>query len=241
MDAEILIFDSAVEAAQACGARSFELLEAARQARGRAAIAISGGNTPRVMFEWMAKQDFDWAGVDLFWVDERCVPPDDKQSNYRMTREALLGQLLDKGRISAGQIHRIQGELPPEDAAKLYAEEVRSLLGERPVFDVIQRGMGPDGHTASLFPGEPLIADAELDGGKIAATVWVEKMKQHRVTLLRGVLEAARATLCLATGEEKAQALKRVLQSPVNLMEVPAQIRSDGMVWYVDRAAADLL
>ena len=232
MDSPVLIFNSAAEAAEACGSRSLETLDAARRARGRAVLAVSGGNTPRIMFEWMAKQDFDWSGVQLFWVDERCVPPDNKLSNFRMTRESLL----DRVRIPAEQVHRIKGELPPEEAAKLYADEIRGVLGERPVFDLIQRGMGADGHTASLFPGERLIA--ERDGNRIAAAVWAEKMQQHRVTLVRGVLEAARATFCLATGPDKADALKLVLQGAPNPELVPAQIRSDGTVWYVDRDAA---
>jgi len=230
MDPGILTFDSGLEAARACGADTFKLLDAARRARGQATLAVSGGGTPRIMFEWMAAQDFDWFGVQLFWVDERCVPPDHQLSNYRMTRESLL----DRARIPAEQIHRIQGELPPEEATRLYVAEIVKFLGDRPVFDLIQRGMGPDAHTASLFPGEPLIGDHT----DIASAVWVEKMKQHRVTLLPGVLESARATFSLATGPEKADALKLVLQGPSNTMETPAQIRSAGTVWYIDRAAA---
>jgi 6-phosphogluconolactonase len=232
MDPQILIFSSATEAAEACGERTLELLKAARQARGRAMLAVSGGNTPRIMFEWMAKQDFDWSGVHLFWVDERCVPPDHKLSNYRMTREALL----DRIRIPDEQVHRIQGELPPEEAARLYSEEVRRVLGERPVFDLIQRGMGSEGHTASLFPGEPLLREG-ADKAKIAAAVWVEKLQQHRVTLVRSVLEAASATFCLATGPDKANALKLVVKSPPNPEQVPAQIQSEGTIWFVDRDA----
>ena len=230
MDPRILIFDSAIEAAQACGAATFKLLDESRRASGRAVFAVSGGSTPRVMFEWMAKEGFDWTGVHLFWVDERCVPPDDQQSNYRMTREALL----DHVSIPPGQVHRIKGELPPPEALRLYLDEIRGVLGNRPVFDLIQRGMGPDMHTASLFPGEPMIADRE----NIAGAVWVEKMHQHRVTLLRGVLESAKATFNLATGPDKADPLKVVLHGPVNPEVAPAQIRSADTVWYIDRAAA---
>lgn len=230
MDPGILTFDSALEAAQACGADTFKLLDAARRARGQATLAISGGSTPRIMFEWMAAQDFDWSGVHLFWVDERCVPPDHLLSNFRMTRESLL----DRIRIPAEQIHRIQGELPPEESARLYVGEIVKFLGDRPVFDLIQRGMGPDAHTASLFPGEPLIGDHT----EIASAVWVEKLQQHRVTLLPAALESARATFCLATGAEKAEALKLVLQGPSNTTAAPAQIRSADTVWYLDRDAA---
>ncbi|HWE50646.1 MAG TPA: 6-phosphogluconolactonase [Bryobacteraceae bacterium] len=230
MDPSILIFDSPLEAAQACGAATFKLLEESRRANGRAVFAVSGGSTPRVMFEWMAKQDFDWSAVHIFWVDERCVPPDDSQSNYRMTRESLLDHI----RIPAAQVHRIKGELPPAEALRLYLAEIIDVLGETPVFDLIQRGMGPDMHTASLFPGEPLIDDRS----HIAGEVWVEKFKQHRVTLLRGVLESARATFNLATGPDKAEPLKEVLQGALDPMHKPAQIVSAGTVWYVDTAAA---
>jgi 6-phosphogluconolactonase len=111
---------------------------------------------------------------------------------------------------------------------------MKLAAGELPVFGVIQRGMGPDGHTASLFPGEPLIADRT----GIATAVWVEKMTQHRVTLLPGVLEKARHTLCLATGAEKATALNAVLRGPSAPMQTPSQVASPDMAWYIDKDAA---
>jgi len=162
------------------------------------------------------------------------VPPDDEQSNFRMIRESLLSQVP----IADFQFHRVAGELPPEEAARDYENDIRGSMklaaGELPVFDVIQRGMGPDAHTASLFPGEPLISDRT----GIAAAVWVEKMKQHRVTLLRGVLESARHTLCLATGAEKAAALLAVLRGPYDPLQTPSQIASPDMAWYIDKDAA---
>ena len=234
MDPAILTFDTSEAAADACGARIMEIIEKARRDRGSAAVALSGGSTPRIMFQWMAKHSFDWSGIEFFQVDERCVPPDDSQSNFRMTRESLL----DPARIPESQFHRVLGELPPLRAAEIYIEEIRRTLqlspGEFPVFDVIQRGMGPDGHTASLFPGEPLIADRT----GIAAAVWVEKMNQHRVTLLPGVLVRARYTVCLATGAEKADALVSVLRGPLDPLRVPSQIASPDMTWYLDKASA---
>jgi 6-phosphogluconolactonase len=233
MSVQIKRFDGPVAAAEACGASIFELLAAARAERGSASLAVSGGSTPRIMFEWMARQSFDWSGVDLFWVDERCVPIDDSQSNYRMTREALL----DAGTIAPARIHRVKTELPPDEAVREYVAEISRTLGlspgELPAFDVLQRGMGPDAHTASLFPGEPLIEDRT----GIAAAVWVEKFRQHRVTLLPGVLEKARHTLCLVTGADKAEGLRRVLQGPRDPLHVPSQISSPDMLWFVDEAA----
>jgi 6-phosphogluconolactonase len=233
MDPAILTFDTGQAAAEACGARTLEILDKAKRDYGVASLAVSGGNTPRLMFQWMAKRPFDWSGVEIFQVDERCVPPGDEQSNFRMTRESLLAA----AQIQEDQFHRVQGELPPAEAAGIYVEEIRRSLhlssGELPVFDVIQRGMGPDAHTASLFPGEPLIADRT----GIAAAVWVEKFKQHRVTLLPGVLERARHTLCLATGAEKADALRAVLREPFDPLRMPSQIASADTTWYIDKSA----
>jgi 6-phosphogluconolactonase len=230
----ILKYPAPREAAEACGARTFELLEAARRARGAASLAVSGGSTPRIMFEWMAKQPFDWSGVHIFPVDERCVPPGHQQSNYRMLRESLL----DAAQIPEEQVHRVLGERDPADAARLYIETIRGILNlgpnELPAFDVIQRGMGPDAHTASLFPGEPAINDRT----GLAAALWVEKMQQHRVTLLRGVLEKAKTTLLLVSGPDKAEALHHVLRDPFDPLRFPCQIASPEMNWYIDEAAA---
>jgi 6-phosphogluconolactonase len=240
MDPQILIFNTPREAAAACGARSLGIFEQARRERGNVSVAVSGGGTPRMMFEDMAQRGFDWRGIDIFQVDERCVPPDHAQSNFRMLREALLnGAAIDESRV-----HRINGELAPEESAREYVDEIRRCFGlgmdGLPVFDLIQRGMGPDAHTASLFPGEPLIADRT----GIAAAVenkGLEKSMQKRVTLLRGVLEQARNTLCLATGAEKAEALRLVLRTGFDPVTLPAQIASANMVWFVDQAAASQL
>jgi 6-phosphogluconolactonase len=233
MDSAILIFDNPQAAAEACGDRILEILAQARRERGRATLAVSGGSTPRLMFEAMAKRQFDWRGIEIFQVDERCVPPDHTLSNFRMIRESLLSAIS----IDESQFHRMQGELAPAEAAALYADEIRGSLGlgsgELPVFDVIQRGIGPDAHTASLFPGEPLINDRT----GIVASVWVEKMGQHRITLLRGVLERARHTLCLAAGADKAESLQWVLERPFDPLMFPSQIASANTVWYVDKSA----
>jgi 6-phosphogluconolactonase len=233
MDPSILIFDDPPAAAEACADNILDILEKARRERGRATLAVSGGSTPRLMFQAMARHTFDWSNVQLFQVDERCVPPDHELSNFRMTRESLL----DSARLDENQFHRIRGELTPESAARLYVKEIREIFhlapGELPVFDAIQRGMGPDAHTASLFPGEPLIGDRT----GIAAAVFVEKMLQHRVTLLPGVLERARHTLCLVTGTDKAEALRKVFNEPFDPANVPSQIASPDTVWYIDKSA----
>jgi len=232
--AKIGRFANAQGAADACAGAILKALDEARRARGAATLAVSGGSTPRLMFQTIAKSGFDWSHIDLFQVDERCVPPDHQMSNFRMIREALLDHI----HLAPGQIHRIEGELIPDEAAVRYVDDIRHTLklqpDELPVFDAIQRGMGPDAHTASLFPGEPLIENVT----GIAAAVWVEKIQHHRVTMLRGVLERSRHTVMLISGDDKAEALKQVLTEPRDLMKYPCQIAADQADWFVDEAAA---
>jgi 6-phosphogluconolactonase len=239
MDPQILTFDTPLAAAEACGDRTLGILDKARKERGIGTVAVSGGSTPRLMFRHMAQSGFDWTNIHIFQVDERCVPPDHQVSNFRMTKESLL----DAIKIDPGQIHRIKGELAREEAAQLYIQDLVSTFrlapGELPVFDVMQRGMGPDSHTASLFPGEPLIGDRT----GIAAAVdvdkpYIDKVMRYRVTLLPGVLECARHTLCLATGADKADALYKVLRGSRDPFQWPSQISSPDMAWYIDKAAS---
>jgi 6-phosphogluconolactonase len=238
INCQIFVKESAEELAAECAGYVLDTLSEALKSRGRATIAVSGGSTPKALFAKMAKADFDWSRVHVFWVDERCVPPTDNQSNYKLAREALLAP----ARIPDTNVHRILGELPPEEAAKRYVEEIKQFFqlreGELPVFDLIHRGIGADAHTASLFPGEPLIADRK----GIAAHVWVEKMKSHRVTLLPGVLLAARQTVIEAVGEDKAGPVHSVLEGPVDLFRFPCQIAArDHVAWFLDHAAASKL
>jgi 6-phosphogluconolactonase len=234
-EGSIRINDDAESAASACAGFVLATLRTALQTKGRATFAISGGSTPRLLFSRLAASGFDWSNVHIFWVDERCVPPDSDQSNYRLANETLIGP----GRINALNVHRIQGELQPEDAAKGYIAEITEFFGsgELPTFDLIHRGMGPDAHTASLFPGEPLI-DNHTD---IAAAVWVAKMKSHRVTLLPGVLLKAQQTVLQVAGADKADALFSVLRGPEDVKHYPCQLGtrgSDRSVWFLDKAAA---
>jgi len=168
-------------------------------------------------------------------VDERAVPPSDAQSNFKFAQDAWLRP----GNFSVLNIHRVLAELDPADAAARYVEDIQSFFGlvagELPHFDVMHRGMGPDAHTASLFPDEPLIEDRS----GIAAAVWVEKFKQWRITLLPGALLAAHHTALLVAGADKTAALRSVLNEPFDPLHYPAQIASgDGAVWFVDAAAA---
>ncbi len=230
-------FADSAQAAEACGKHILEKLESAVARENQATLAISGGSSPRLMFDIFAKIQFAWDRVQLFWVDERGVPPTDSQSNFKLADDTWLRP----ANFPAGNIHRIRAELSPEVAADLYREDIRhtfKLTGhEMPRFDVIHRGMGPDCHTASLFPGEPMIDDRE----GLAASLWVEKFKQWRITLLPGPLLAAHHTVMLVTGGDKAEALQAALDGPHDPKRYPAQLAArDGcdVAWFVDEAAA---
>jgi 6-phosphogluconolactonase len=213
----------------------------ASEVRGRFMVALSGGSTPKALFRLLAAPPYrdaiDWERVHLFWGDERPVPPDDEQSNYRMTRENLLTHIP----IPAEQIHRIRAEDPDhEAAADGYAETLRETFGlakdELPRFDLIHLGLGTEGHTASLFPGSPALTERE----RLVAAPWVEKLNTHRITLTPPVLNAAREVQFLVAGAEKAAIVREILRAPHNPDELPAQIiaPTDGrLVWLLDAAA----
>lgn len=240
MSIQSYIYQDPQEASAACAGKILQLLEESLVNAPLATIAISGGSTPKLLFGEMAKAGFNWSRVHLFWVDERGVPPTDPQSNYKLAKE----HLIDPAGFPAENVHRIQAELDPKTAAQLYAEDIRKFFhlepGVFPEFDIIHRGMGPDAHTASLFPGEPLIKDME----HLAAAAYVEKFHQWRITLLPGVLEAARNTIMLVAGGDKAEPLRTVLHEPYDPMKYPVQIATlDGrnVVWFLDKPAARLL
>ncbi|BDC50854.1 6-phosphogluconolactonase [Bryobacterales bacterium F-183] len=237
MSHRVIIRDTPQLAAQACAERVLELLQSLTLS-GHASFAVSGGSTPKLMFQALAelsKDTLDWNRVHLFWVDERAVPPSDPDSNYKLAKDYLI----DPAGIPESNIHRVHGELPPEEAAALYAKDLATFFGDHPpVIDVLHCGMGPDAHTASLFPGSALIHDTE----GLAAAVYAPKLPNWRVTLLPKVLLSARHTLMLATGSDKADTLRAVFdESTYDPLARPVQlIAKEGrdVAWYLDRAAA---
>jgi 6-phosphogluconolactonase len=241
MSIHSFIYKDANEASEACAVKVVELLRQAVAAKPNAAFAISGGTTPKLLFRELAKIGFEWDKVHLFWVDERCVPPMDSQSNFKLAKE----NFIDPAGFPSRNVHRVPAELEPEIAARSYADDIREFFGlspdALPHFDIIHRGMGPDAHTASLFPGEPLIHDLE----NLTAAVYVEKFHQWRVTLLPGVLLAARNTVMLVAGEDKAEPLHAVLHEPYDPLSYPAQIAThqgrNQVMWFLDEAAARLI
>ena len=215
-------------------------------ARGRARIAISGGGTPKAAFELLAdptqpfRTAMPWDKLDLFWVDERCVPPDDPDSNYRMTREAML----DHVPLAPAQIHRIEGELAPDVAASRYESELRASFrlegAEWPRFDLIALGMGPDGHTASLFPHTAALHEMS----RLAVANHVQNKDAWRVTLTRPVINQGASVFFLIAGADKAQILHEVFFGPHDPERLPSQLiapASGILTLLLDKAAASLL
>jgi len=207
-------------------------------ARGRFLLVLSGGSTPKALYELLATPAYatriDWTRVHVFWGDERCVPPDDRSSNYRMAREALL----DRVPVSPQAIHRMRGEDPPEEAAASYEADLRKVFGAgAPRFDVVLLGMGDNGHTASLFPG--LTAVHERTRWVVAE--YVGEVKMWRLTLTPPALNAAENVVFVVVGADKAPMLSRVLEGPRDIDLLPAQVIAPAggvLTWMVDAAAA---
>ena len=207
--------------------------------RGRFTIALSGGNTPRPIYARLAAAEYsdriEWRKVHVFFGDERCVPPDDTRSNYRMAREALLDQVP----LPPEQIHRIQGEIDPAQAALRYEQELRELFRTStfPAFDLIYLGLGDNGHTASLFPGTAALREQM----RWVVPQYVEVMMTWRVTFTVSLINAARHIAFLVAGAGKAEPLWRVLEGPYQPDVLPAQLIEpvSGQVhWLMDAAAA---
>jgi 6-phosphogluconolactonase len=214
--------------------------------RGRARIGISGGSTPKAAFELLAdptqpwRSRMPWESLDLYWVDERSVPPGDPDSNYRMTREALL----DRVPLRPEQIHRIEGELDPEAAAARYESELRSTFrmegAESLRFDLIALGMGPDGHTASLFPHTAAIHETT----RLVVPNHVPQKDSWRITLTWQVINRASSVFFLIAGQDKAEILKEVFTGPRDPERLPSQLIwpcSGILTVILDKAAAALL
>jgi len=223
-----------------------ETAERAVAARGQARIAISGGATPKAAFALLADHEQPWRArmpwemLDLWWVDERCVPPDNPDSNFKMTREALL----DHVPVKPEQIHRMEGELEPVVAAARYESELRSSFrlkgAETPRFDVVGLGMGPDGHTASLFPHTPALHEL----GRLVTANHVEAKDTWRITLTWPVINHAAEVFFLVSGEDKARILREVMMGPRDPERLPSQLIAPAtgiLSLLLDRAAAALL
>ena len=224
-----------------------EVVRAANDAvaeRGRFTIALSGGSTPKNLFNLLAtnaRTVLPWDRMFFFFGDERHVPPTDPESNYHMADESLLSKVP----VPPGNVFRIPAENPDAAAAAAAYEKTLEKFfalqpGQFPVFDLILLGMGPDGHTASLFPGTAGLQEKS----RLVIANWVEKFKTSRITLTLPVLNAARCVTFLVSGTDKAPALHAVLDSDAPGEQYPSKLvrPTDGkLIWLVDRAAASEL
>ncbi len=218
-DPELRVFDSADEA------REEAARELAAAAKAGLHIALSGGSAPGPAFARAAQVEPDWSRAEVWWGDERCVHPSDSRSNYRLAREKLLDRLARLPRA----VHRIRGELTPEEAAALYHDELEGVrLG------LAFQGIGPDGHTASLFPSDPALDERER------RAVAVRRDDVDRVTLTLPVLCASQTVLFLALGAEKAEAVRRAFADPPGAETPASLVRSEHgrTVALLDRPAA---
>jgi 6-phosphogluconolactonase len=241
---QVRVYPTRVAAAQAAAAQFVAAAEKSVAARGRFSVALSGGSTPRDVYRLLASSDYapmvNWKQTHLFWGDERAVPLNDPDNNGRMAMETLVSHVP----IPPENVHRIQSQLPPEQAAQDYETMLRGYFGAyglaAPRFDLVLLGLGAEGHTASLFPHSPALQERE----RWVAAVYVDPVKSWRITLTPAALNAASKVVFLAGGEEKAQALKGVLGEPKQPELLPAQIidpPQGQVLWIVDKAAAALI
>jgi 6-phosphogluconolactonase len=223
--------------AQVVAACVVDVARAAIAVEGRCALALAGGTTPKAAYALLTapplRDALDWSKVSFFFGDERCVGPDDAQSNYKMAYDALLGPLG----ISPARIFRMRGEDEPATAARDYATILRRELGDEPRLDLMLLGMGPDGHTASLFPG----ADPFEDDAQLVRAPFVTKLSAYRLTVTPRVINAAHLVAIATAGPQKAAALATALEGPRDPIHCPIQVVAPArghLTWLVDRAAA---
>jgi 6-phosphogluconolactonase len=235
----VQIFDDPEQVAREAAGLFVRLSVEAVSTRGAFSVALSGGSTPRRVYELLASDDYrtqvSWPGVHVFFGDERTVAPDHPDSNFRMANEALL--LLVP--IPARNVHRMNGVGDAAANASRHESELRAFFGDAawPRFDLVMLGMGDDGHTASLFPGSAALAESQA----WVVANWVEKFQTWRITLTAPAINAARRVLFLVTGAGKAERLREVLAGERDPSRLPSQLiqpRDGTLEWLVDRAAA---
>lgn len=244
---EIRILTDAEEIIQTAAVEFVRQTIEAVQAKGFFTVALSGGSTPKGLYSLLARDgkpgfrfQVPWNKIHFFWGDERHVPPDHPDSNYRMAHETMLSKVP----VPLENVHRIKAENPDaRRAAEDYERELREFFrleaGQLPRFDMVLLGMGADGHTASLFPGTEVIHEEK----RLVVALWVEKLNTYRITLTPPVLNNAARVIFLISGEEKAETLRTVLQGSYQPERFPAQIihpTIGKLLWLIDQAAARL-
>jgi 6-phosphogluconolactonase len=235
---EIKVLPDAAAVAAEAAERVVAAADEAVVLAGRLSVALAGGSTPKALYELLAGDNYrdriDWPNVHVFFGDERTVPPDHKDSNYRMAVEALLSKVP----IPAAQVHRMRGEIDPEQAAKEYGELLKSTFGDGGI-DLVLLGMGDDGHTASLFPGTPALGETKHR----AVANRVPQLNTTRLTMTAPFINRAREVIITVTGAAKAKRLAEVLEGPRDPQRLPVQLiqpTTGKLTWLVDVAAAGM-
>lgn len=239
---QIIIVRDAAALAETAARHFAQCAQRHTKEQGRFTVALSGGSTPRAMFSLLAEEPYrsslQWASIFFFWGDERSVPPDHPESNYRTAHDVLLSKVS----VPSQNIFRIPAELGPERAASEYSAQLRSFFGldaqpdELPKLDLVFLGMGADGHTASLFPG----TSALQAGREIAVSTYVEKLQMYRTTLTAATINNAEEVVFLIAGQDKAATLHEVLLGEHQPDKYPSQLiqpATGNLIWMIDEAA----
>ena len=201
--------------------------------RGSFTVALSGGSTPKRLYQLLAEQFRDqipWSGIHFYWSDERHVPPSHPESNYRMTNEAMLSRVP----VSPANVHRVFSENPAADAAQDYEDTIVKQIGGNPRLDLILLGLGADGHTASIFPGSAVLHETK----RLVAAPWVEKLETYRITMTLPLLNNGASVVFLVSGAEKAQIVKEVLEGPEKYPAQAVKPANGELIWMLDQDAA---
>ncbi len=232
----ITVFDDLDQLYQKAAETFAELAEKAIQQKGQFSVALSGGSSPKAIFRLLATEEYkekiDWRKISFFWVDERWVPLNDDKSNAKMTFETLLDKVpVDRGRV----FPMYKDNISPEDFAKEYEEQIRNVLGDEGIFDFILLGMGDDGHTASLFPGEEILHEKE----KWVDSYYLKPQEMFRITLTAPVINKAENILAVAFGENKRHALNEILNGAYNPELYPMQLieKKENFRFFTDHKA----
>ena len=242
---EIVIAENLTDLSTRAAQRFVEIVSQRQSETGTARISLSGGSTPRALFNLLSSEKFatqiNWLAVDVFWGDERTVPPDHTDSNYRMAQETLLSHVPTPD----DHVHRMRGELDPDEAANDYEQVLKSVFGRAdvkhpPKFDLLLLGIGADGHTASLFPGTTALDVRD----RLVVANFVPQQNTTRLSFTAPLLQAARNILFLVAGEDKAPAVRRAIEGEWNPSETPSQYLREAtghVIWMLDGAAASQL
>jgi len=236
---EVKIFKDLTELAEAVAGEFIRIGNQAISEKGRFSTALAGGSTPRKAYQLVTEShgdNLDWSQVHFFWGDERCVPPDRPESNYKMAYDTLLKYVS----VPESNINRMKGELEPHQAAEKYQKNLHAFFKDSPGFDLVLLGMGSDGHTASLFPG----TGAVFEKHHWVRAYFIPKIDAWRITLTPAIINQSEHVIFMVSGARKASSLKEVLESPQQPERFPAQIiqpEKGTLTWMIDEEAAKML